>query len=159
MEIDFKSKTIQIIPTLDTGGAYSTGDQIGVVGTLTDAVASLKGTATIFSISVVDKAKVNGAFEILFFNASPTVTSSNNAALDIADSEMASKFVGHVGVSTYSSMANCSYATVNGSNCALGVQAIAGSKNLNYILKATADFGGAFSTASDLVINLNFQQD
>lgn len=98
------------ITTTDT--AYNDGDQIGTKFEI-PGVAMSKGSPVILeSVSVIDKDKQASALVIFFFSQSPTVASSDNAALDITDAEMASKCIGHVAI------AAADYKPINGSSVA-----------------------------------------
>lgn len=86
-------------PVLDANNAYADGDQVGTgVSTVTGAVHNRDGLCFIESIILTDALKVHGKFNILFFSASPTVTSSNNGALAISAAEMKAKFIGHAAI-------------------------------------------------------------
>jgi hypothetical protein len=67
------------------------------------------------SVAVVDAAKTKTTFDILFFAAPPTIASTNNAALNIADAEMLDKFIGKVSILTadYVDISGSSFATVS----------------------------------------------
>ena len=93
--MDAKGRVITMAPTLSLG-AYSAGDQVGGLLTLENALDSSSDTATVISVVVVDKAQQKAALDILFFNAQPTLLSSDNGALSISDSEMSGKFIGRV---------------------------------------------------------------
>lgn len=161
MEIDFKSKLITLTPTLDTGAAYTDADQIGVLMTLSDAVNSDGGTATVFSVTGVDAEKKKVPFDIVFYSSAPTVSSSNNAALNISDSEQQAKFLGRVSVgsSDYIDMSANSDFTIKAANCGVGLKAAAASKDVFAILQARSTAGSAFTSASSLTINVFLSQD
>lgn len=113
MEIDGKAKLVEATPTIDTA-IYASGDQLGSLMTFENAVDGSSETGVIMSVTIFDGAKQNAALDILFFNSEPTIISSDNAALDISDSEMASKFLGSISFSAsdYKSLANNSHATI-----------------------------------------------
>ena len=116
--MDFKVLTETVT---NDANIYASGDQIGELMTLTDAlIDSHRGV--IRSLSIVDKAKQKSALSVLFFRAEPTVASADNAALDISDSELAAKFVGMVNVAAadYKDLSNGSVATVQ--NLSLAVE-------------------------------------
>lgn len=84
--------------TVDTNtDAYTAADQVGTLRTITDAVEGY-GEGQLVHVSVLDKGKQKSSLILLFFSAAPTVASANNAALDVTDAEMASKFLGLVAV-------------------------------------------------------------
>jgi len=151
-------KTLQTIvsltPTLTTS-PYSDEDQIGSLMTIANAVEASGDYAVINSICVIDKEKQKAAFDILFFSASPTVTSSDNAALNIADAEMTSFFLGRVSIpaASYADTSGNSDCTVM--NVGLVVKAAAGSKDLFCILQSQ---GTPTYVVSSLVIKIGITQ-
>lgn len=147
-----RSRVVSVIPTLDTGSAFADGDQMSDVFTIG---AIDNGTAKIVSLAIIDKAKVSVNLQVLFFNASPTVTSVKNAALDIADSEMAAKCLGSVAVSSYTALNTNSVATVLESACGLKVQT---NGKLFGILLCKGAAGSAFA-AGDLIVKIGMELD
>lgn len=92
-------------PTISTTPAYTSGDQIGGIIELTNVFREFyrafeprpqgdggqtkwAGKATLKSISVVDISAQSANFDFYFFNQLPTVASSDNAALNIADAQI-----------------------------------------------------------------------
>jgi hypothetical protein len=110
--ITTNSKIVEVTPTLDTN-AYASGDRLGSVMTISGAVRRTGLEAFLCDVVVVDKAKQSQSIDILFFKSSPTVASSDNAAIDISDAEMGDKFIGRVSVLTtdYTALANNSEAS------------------------------------------------
>jgi hypothetical protein len=53
---------------------------------------------SVVQITVVDIDAQNAALDLIFFNAAPTVSSTDNNPYDVSDAEMAAKFVGVVSV-------------------------------------------------------------
>lgn len=85
-----KSRTqyIHVAPTVDTG-IYASGDQLGPIQTLGSVLADGEGAKSILlSIVVVDGANQKSAMDLFFFDTLPVLTSSDNAAIRIADSYM-----------------------------------------------------------------------
>jgi hypothetical protein len=158
-----QGKVLSFAPTLDTN-AYATGDQMGTLMTISNVADLSQGAVRIMTLDVIDKAKQAAAFDILFFNASPTVASADNAALDISDSEMASKLVGMVSVASadYKAFNSNSVACLRGLD--LIVQAAAASVpsgpnptqvNLYAILCSR---GSPTYAASDLQLRIGLEQ-
>jgi len=102
MEIDGKSTVITVQPVLDTS-AYTSGDRMGAVTKLANVFNG--GNAHLRSLMILDQAKQSVAFDILFFKASPTVASADNAAIDVSDAEMLDKCVGKLSVAAADFMA------------------------------------------------------
>jgi hypothetical protein len=139
---------------LDTA-AYASGDRLGSIVTLTNVTKNTGGISRLVGLTVLDKEVQSQAFDILFFNASPTVASADNAAIDITDAEMA-KCVGRVTVGTanYVATASNSVATVNDINCYL--KAVAGQSSLYALLVCRS--GTPTYAAGSLVLSLTFEQ-
>lgn len=73
--------------------AYVANDQLGTIITLANAAASSGGFGVITSVRLLDKAKVLGAVELLFFRATVTLA-ADNAAFDVSDADMDVDFLG-----------------------------------------------------------------
>lgn len=105
------SRVISVTPTISTT-AYASGDQVGGIMTLSDAIrydsVVGKGFSEIVSVTILDGSKQNAAMDIWFFHTSPTVTSVDNGAFAMTYANLAAQAVGmvQVGLSgTYSSAA------------------------------------------------------
>lgn len=150
-----KGRLVVATPVISTS-AYAAGDQMGGVLTLTAAVDATSDTATLISVTVIDKAGQSSDLDVLFFNASPTVASSDNAALSISDAEMAQKFIGRVKISStdYSTTAAGSDATKSG--IGLFLQAYL-TNNLYAIVQCQGS--PTYTSTSDLVLKFGILQD
>jgi len=161
MEVDGKAKLLVATPTLDTA-IYASGDHLGTLMTLSNAVDASSDTGSIMSVTIIDGASQNAALDVLFFNSVPTLTSVDNAALSISDSEMASKFIGAVSFAggDYKSLAVNSYATLR--TVGLFVQAASPSSvnptgnNIYAILQSR---GTPTYAASSLTLKVGILQD
>ena len=157
-----KSTVISLTPTISASAAYAVGDQVGDLKELSNAMDDSSGTGEILSISVVDKSTQSMALDVLLFNDKPVVTSTDNISLNIADSEMASKFLGVVRVATsdYLTLAANTVATVKNVNVL--VNAVKSSDNttgrsLWAILRSAGT--STFGSTSDLVLKVGILQD
>lgn len=121
--------------------------------TLSGAVPGPGDGAILRQISVVDKAKQSVAITVLLFDALPTVASSNNAAIDITDAEMADKALASVSVAAgdYVALANSSLAT---KATTTPVKAAAESSTLYAVALTTGT--PTYGSTSDLVFRLHF---
>lgn len=109
------SKIVSVTPVISTS-AYTTGDQIGGIQTLSDAIlydSESKG-AIITDICIIDADSQSAPIDIFFFRTLPTVASVDNGAATITDAEMAEKCIGHVSVlaGDYATLASNALATV-----------------------------------------------
>lgn len=59
--------------------AYSTGDVVGALQTLSDVVEDTKAPALLKNVIVLDKANQKSAIDILIFNRSVTIAADNDA--------------------------------------------------------------------------------
>lgn len=160
--LEGKSNLISITPTLTTS-AYTADDQMGSAMELAGALDDSSGTGAVLSVVVIDKDQEAPAFDILFFGDKPTVASSDNAALNITDAEMASKYLGTV------SIESADYETLSANNTAskkavgLLLKAIkSGGDNPNgtsvwVVLQAKG--APTFTAATDLTIKIGIVQD
>lgn len=163
MKVITSSRILSVTPTLDTN-AYASGDQLGSLMEIDWAVDSIGGTGVLKSLSVVDKASQDIEIDVLLFSDEPTVTSSDNAALDISDAEMEAKCIGSVKVESgdYLALNANSIATkrdvgllIQNSSKSGKVEAKVGKK-----LWAIARAGGAATyAASDLTFKFGIVKD
>lgn len=97
-----------------SAAAYTAGDQVGTLQTLTGA-SDRKGQAlAIESIQVVDTAQQKSELLLLFFGKAPTITSVDNGALNITDAQLQECLLGVVKVfaAEYYDVAGVSIANV-----------------------------------------------
>src|SRR4051812_43994905 len=80
--------SVVVIPTVSTS-AYTAGDQVGGVMTLTDVIRNDQnvgyGTSKLTDINIFIKSNVTPAIEILFFRNSPTMANSDNGVFNISN--------------------------------------------------------------------------
>jgi hypothetical protein len=145
---------LEVTPTVDTA-QYASGDRLGSLMTLSGAADGDFSPTTLKSVVILDKAKQKSALDIFFFDASPTIASADNAALDITDAEMADKFLGSV------TIAAADYKDLNASSvvtatCDLPLKptTTAGTIYALLVSRGTPTYGAA----SDLVLRLSFQR-
>jgi hypothetical protein len=164
---------IAVTPTLDTN-VYASGDQLGGIQTITDAYRTvyrpfdqpsqpltgqtqLGGKAILQSITIIDGAKQSQPIDIMFFSSSPTLTSSDNAAIDISDAEMAAKCIGVVSVDTaYVDLSNNSLVTYVNAGLVLKQDASATDHNIYAVCIIR---GAATYAADSLKFLYGFMQD
>jgi len=133
-EVGGKTTLVEVQPTISTS-AYTANDQIGGLQTLTSILRVNAGSGVLQSIQITDKSKNSSALTIFFFDESPTVASSDNAALDISDAEMDDKCLGFVNIET------SDWSTINSGN------SICSKDNIGKVLKT-----GASSTSLYAVV-------
>lgn len=112
------TKVISVTPTISTS-AYTSGDQIGGIMTLTDCVRQDSnggfGISELVGVTVLDNDKQDANIDIWLFNVSPTVTSVDNGAFAMSAANLVLQCIGVVAVGvTYSNAAAVSVSsTVN----------------------------------------------
>ena len=77
LEISADAAVIQITPTISTV-AYTAGDTLGGLLSISNAYDGIGAAAVLQSIVVFDKANQNAPIDFIFFNASGTVPANNN---------------------------------------------------------------------------------
>lgn len=77
------STAIAVTPTI-TAGAYTTGQQLGGVQTLTNVSVDSRTGANLSDVFIVDASKQSLPMDILIFGESPTLTSVDNGAFALS---------------------------------------------------------------------------
>lgn len=96
-----------------TAATYAAGDQLGPAATRLPNVVNENGIAILRTIHIVDKAKQSAAIDVVFWNALPTVTSTDKSAFSLSDVEVL-KFAGvqEIATTDYNGFALNSVGTV-----------------------------------------------
>jgi hypothetical protein len=141
------SFAVEVTPTLDTN-AYAADDQLTDVMTIDTGIRDndAKDAYVLQSITIVDAAKQSDEIVIFFFDESPTVSSTKNAALDISDSEMQDKCLGYATVSLYEDLANSSVGCARNIGLQLKMKTGGGNGKIYAIAKVNA--AGTFAATS-----------
>ena len=136
---------------------YSSGDVLGSLNTISDAVAEGKSSCKLDSLVVLDAANQKSAIDLVFFNEAPTTSfGADNDPYALNDSDL-SKLIGRitVGGSDYvSSSTTNAEATLR--NLELTLQAIAQSKAL-YVV-AVSRGTPTYGSATDLTLKFGLEQ-
>lgn len=155
--------TIQQINTVTpviTAAAYSAGDQVGDIMTLSSVVRqdtnTQLGTAMLTSVSIIDKAKQSAAMTLWFFKTSPTLASTDHAAFNLTDANLAASFIGTVSVgASYASSTSNSVSST--SNLNLAVFNSSGGKDIYCVAQTTGT--PTYVSTSDLIFQFTFLVD
>jgi len=148
---------IEVTPTIQAA-AYAANDQLGELMTLSGGVrfSEASSGSLLKNLTILDKASQSSTLDVYLFDASPTVASADNAALDISDAEMADKCIGVIKVASgdYTVLANSTLATVSVSDTLL--KAIDGATAIFAIMasRGTPTYG----STSDLVLRFGIEQ-
>ena len=135
------SKVVSITPTITSGSAYSSGQQLGGIMTLPQCVRQDTGCGYGFTecveVTILDGSQQNAAIDIWFFNQSPTLISTDHSTFSMTAANQALQCIGVVSVgSTYSGSASCS---------------VSSNPNLNKPLLVPGSYGGQpASTAANI---------
>ena len=84
-------------PTVTTS-AYADLDQMGDLMTFTDAFGDSNKRGAVCSVCLMLETGTWGGGTIHFFNASTTITSADNAKLDITTAQMVTNYVGSIAI-------------------------------------------------------------
>lgn len=147
-------KLVRKTLTVDTS-AYADADQLGSIITFTDALALVK-QGVVKSLSLILETGTFGGANLHLFRSLPTVTSADNAALNIADAEMTAKYLGTINIPSTS---NTNYEVLSASSVAyvrdinLAVDSTDG--NLYGVIQATGAV--TFTATDDLTVVLGVE--
>lgn len=152
-----RNVTIQTITPVATDAAYTTGQVIGAVNTISEAVEDKKGTSLVLAVTVLDKANQKGAIDLIFFNQPLAVSPGADGANYSLDASDVTKILGRITIAqadyVSSGTANAE-ATLR--NISLPVQAIANKKEIYMLVVARGTIN--LGSASDLVIKLALEK-
>jgi hypothetical protein len=156
------TKTIAVTPTISTS-AYTSGDQIGGIMTLSNVIRQDSqmnyGNNEIVSVTILDADKQNAAMDIWFFNQSPTVTSTDNAAFAMTAANQAAQCIGVVSIgSSYSSAAAVSTSSDKNLNLPLQVPGTVASPSNVYAI-AIVRAAPTYTTTTSLQFQFSFFVD
>lgn len=154
-------QVFEITPVLTNFATpYTANDQVGGINTISEAFQLYNPKSVIQSVTVIDKAKQNAALELYFFDELPTVASSDNAAMDVSDAEMADKCLGFVEVpaANYKTLANNSVGVaISAMNLLLKAAQTSTTISKLYMVARTSGTP-TYGSISDLVIKLGIIQ-
>lgn len=152
-----------ISPTI-TAGAYTANFQVGGVMTLTNVVRQDSGlgygTVMLNGVKITDYGKQSAAFDIWFFQNSPTMTSIDHQAFDISDVNLAAAlYLGHVSVgSAYSTSSSNSVSTDSNLNVEMHVNSTSTTPSTIYAVAKTTGTP-TYASTSDLTFKFSFFVD
>jgi len=87
--------TVAVTPTITANSAYSVNYQLGGLQTIQLPLTPSCSAVKIFSVHSLDSSKQVSNYVLYYFNAAPTITSSDHSPLDIAYSELQTKMCGY----------------------------------------------------------------
>jgi hypothetical protein len=140
--------------TTTNGSAYASGDNIGGILTISNALITSGGTAFINTIELWDVAAQSAAITIDFWDASPSGTYTNDAAQVIAGDQ--GKWLGSYSIASgdYVATGAVSRVTAKGLNIP-----IAGNASTNIFATLVTTGTPTYTSASGLVLKLGIIQN
>lgn len=148
-------------PTVDTGGAYATGELIGGKLTFTNLLRPTVGTGYLVSVNLVDKAAQAVDLELWLFSSNPTNTTfTDQAAFDLDDADLSKvAAVINLGSATRFALADNSVHFVG--SLALPIRGLNASSQASGTLYGALVARGAYTgaSASDITIILGASAD
>lgn len=88
-----KYERVQVQVSVDSA-AYLSGDQLGTLFEIPRATKNPAENSQLLSVMVSVGVNQLSAMDLLLFSSQPTVTSTDNNAINIADAEIAAKLIG-----------------------------------------------------------------
>lgn len=159
--VQVKSSVTPVIST----SAYTAQDQVGGVQTLTNVIRQDSnlgyGTAMLTNVKIVDKAKQSAALEIWFFQNSPTMAGSDNAAFDLTDANLVlAGYLGHVVIAAtdYSTSTSNAVAIIKNQNIEIDVPSTSTTPSSIYACMKTTGTP-TYGSTSDLILTYTFLVD
>ena len=128
---------------------------------MTGVCLSRGSVSILYSLTVIDKAKQNVELDLFFFDQLPTIASSDNAAFDLTDANMALSCVGVVNVpsSAYKNSSSNSCASVLNVGLAIKCGSTDVTKAGDLYVVAVTRGTPTYASTSDLVFKYVFAQD
>ncbi len=148
---------VSATPTISAASIYASGDAVGGLMTFSNALIPYSKSGLLQSIVISDLAKQSGALSLILFKANPSATTfTDNAALDIDDSDIA-KVIGAIPIAAadYVALNDSAFATVR--NVGLGLSVDSEVSTLYGALITTGT--PTYAAVSDLTVNLFIRQD
>lgn len=146
-------KKVSVTPTIDTA-IYANNDQLGSLMQFPGLLGPGRSGQIVFT-SILDKSSQSAAITIFLFSSQPTIASTDNAALNISDTEM-QKCCGIITMT--SAYASTSANSINSTPLASLVQqaVYAYSDQSDGTIWAIMKSGGTptYGAASDLIVTL-----
>lgn len=152
-----KARLVTVTQATDANNAYADLDQIGPAIELPLAMDSHGDHGVLESVTVVDKSKQKSGLYLHFFDSEPTIASTDNAALNIADAEVAGKYLGMVVVAAgdYAELSASAVASIK--NVQLFLKAVSTSNSLWLVVESHG--APTYTGAVDLMIRVGIRQD
>lgn len=155
------TRFISAAPTVDTGGAYASGDLIGGKLTFTNALRPAVGSGYVVSVAIADKAAQAVDLDLVLFRSDPTGTTfTDQAAFDPADTDL-SKVLAVINFGSSSRFAFSDNGTKYVGSLAIPLQGLTSASAVQGTIYGALVARGAYTGASssDITITLGISQD
>jgi hypothetical protein len=159
------TKVVTVTPTISSSPAYTAGDQLGGIMTLTDVIRQDSngrfGTSELVEVTILDGSKQDSAIDIWLFNQSPTVTSVDNGAFAMTYANMQSQAIGVIQIGTSGTYSDASATSMcSAANLNIPVQvANTASSPTNIYAIAVARGTPTYATTTSLTFLFKFFMD
>jgi len=152
-----KCVEIDVTPVLAGTGAYSSGNQVGGIHTLTHACIEENRIGQLQSLTVIDIDNQKAALTMLFFNQVPSVTSVDQGAFAITAAALKSQCIGMqlITAASYTTVASKAVTTLVLTNYFL--QSLTSTQGNLYAAVVTTGTP-TYTTTSSLVFKYVFAQ-
>lgn len=155
--------SVEVTPTVSSAVAYTAGDQVGGIQTITGGIWDEDGMATLVNVVILDKDTQSGSYVIYFFDELPTVVSVDNGAIDVSDAELADKLIGYLTIGTYAPLANATVIQIGQSGANLSMKSsarVSGGQTKDGKIYAVVKTLGTptYTSTSALVFKYYFEQ-
>lgn len=158
------TKMIAVTPTISTSPAYTSGDQLGGIMTLSNVVRQDSntgiGSCELHSVTILDGGLQSAAIDLWFFSISPTVTSTDNAAFSMSDANLAAQCIGAISVGTSYSASALNSVSTDGKNIGLCMNVpFTNTANTNIFAIAVVRGTPTYVSTTDLQFQFSFYID
>lgn len=140
----------------NTTTAYTSGDQIGDVVRIPDAILDSTSCVDVESLVLLDSDGKSVNLEVYFLTDNPASATGDNEAADLSAADLKNLLAGSIEISSWSTLDNCSHGTAL--NQQLKIQGtVKNSKDLYVMLVARGDV--TWSAENTLTLKIGLNQD
>lgn len=148
------SRVLTVTPTISTG-AYTAGDAVGGLQTLSGAGRSGIGSGLIQNIAIDDLDSESADIDIVVFTSNPTATTvTDNAALDINDADL-SKVICVISITSDALFADNATSSLRNVGCSFRGDIETGTIYVAAVTRSTP----TYTTTADLIFRYAIIQD
>lgn len=156
LQVAGTSTSIQSTLTVSTSPAYTAGDNVGGIVTLTNAMRYSGGTGVLQNLLVVDHSNQKPNLDILFFKSTPAATFTDNGAFPTLSQADDALVVCRI------SIAASDWVSVGGSGftaVTFQPKVVAASGSANLLMALNTSSTPTFVATTDIMVTTGFLQD